>query len=63
MTGTIGPNVTSIPNYLLYNSTKINSLTYSGSSTQWNLLAKGINWKNGIAATKISCDDIDVDLE
>jgi hypothetical protein len=63
MTVTISTSVTSIANYLFYNSSKLNSLSYAGTSAQWNTLTKGTNWKNGITATKVTCTDGDVDLE
>ena len=63
MAVTISTSVTSIANYLFYNSSKLNSLSYAGTSAQWNALTKGTNWKNGITATKVTCTDGDVDLE
>ena len=63
MAVTISTSVTSIANYLFYNSSKLNSLSYAGTSAQWNALTKGTNWKNGITATKVTCTDCDVDLE
>ena len=63
MAVTISTSVTSIANYLFYNSSKLNSLSYAGTSAQWNALTKGTNWKNGITATKVTCTDGDVNLE
>ena len=63
MAVTISTSVTSIANYLFYNSSKLNSLSYTGTSAQWNALTKGTNWKNGITATKVTCTDCDIDLE
>ena len=51
-----------IPAYLFYNTTKLNSISFTGSTTGWNALTKGTNWNYGINTTKIICSNGDVDL-
>ena len=64
MSVTISRQVTKgIPAYLFYNTTKINSISFTGRTTGWDILTKGNNWNYGINTTTVICSNGEVDLQ
>lgn len=59
---TIPNSVTSIGEYALWECNYLTLVTYTGTTSQWNTITKGINWNSGVPATVVHCTDGDVAL-
>ena len=58
---TIPDSVTSIGSYAFQNCTSLTSINYDGTTTQWTLITKGSNWKDGVPSNcMVHCTDGDI---
>ena len=58
---TIPDSVTSIGSYAFRNCSSLTSINYDGTTTQWTLITKGTNWKDGVPSNcMVHCTDGDI---
>lgn len=57
---TIPDSVTSIADYAFNRCTSLTSIIYTGTTSQWNSIAFGSVWDNGIVEYTIHCTDGDI---
>ena len=58
----IPDSVTTIEEYAFESCSSLTSITFKGTVEQWNELAKGYCWNNGVPATYVQCSDGQVAL-
>ena len=56
----ISGSVTSICSYAFSNCTSLASITFTGTMTQWESIAKGSNWNNNTGNYTVHCTDGDI---
>ncbi len=59
---TIPNSVTSIGIYAFAGCTSLNSITFEGTTEEWNSITKEISWNSGAPATYVQCSDGQVTL-
>ena len=60
---TIPNTVTQIGDFAFSNCSAVESITYLGTTSEWQQVTKGISWKAMITKTKVvTCQDGDVSL-
>ena len=58
---TIPNGVTNIGNYVFQYCSGLTSVNYDGTTTQWTLITKGSNWKDGVPSNcMVHCTDGDI---
>ena len=58
----IPASVTSIGEGVFRNCSLLSSITYTGTLEEWENVAKGSLWSDGIPATVVRCSDGDANL-
>ena len=59
---TIGSGVTNIGTYCLGRCTKLATINYNGTKSQWNSITKGSNWHVNSITNVVHCTDGDVNI-
>ena len=58
----IPDSINSIGDNAFLNSTNLNSITFEGTTAQWNAISKGVDWSGNVPATYVQCSDGQVPL-